>query len=614
MAFLPPTEITAKLNPVQELDNVFRVVEILSDLCVSDLKLILRTLDGGFVGIILGAETSRRSINLEKIVTQLPRHLLAYIVKEDRGSPQKWHAYISKGMQLLHNLMSLSGHNARLGAAQHGMEWSTVVLDLVLLASVVWMQNLAGHSSQQSSHPSSGATVAQCVEGLRLCASVLAAALQADVDRGQYECYDSLLTHARLVVFICTPIDALQLLMRLLNNPMCKDTSASGLAASVSKTIVAILYSLYYMCLSEEFVIHLVQHEQFFSGEFLDSIIRLLKTNTAEHEQIMHQTLRTLYVLFEKENPCFLDIVASNPLSLKQAQTVIQMIISMASGVVDKSTCTSSALEAFKLVELLSDDSNFKNEIIAGATTLILRLLSLPPDVVTSVFMTPPSTSTSISSTTTPSKCSSSTSTSSSSAPSNSPSTSTTSGDAANSGSSQSGGTNPDLPVQDVMVLLFRIVGNLHCFNEAVCKPEDKGRFLRTVVDTLSRYPLPSPSRGHGPKADIHNSNILKNLHFLLFHLSKENHIYNLNMEELELFTSFSEELQKTLGVKESDSDVASPMDLSTNGNNTVNGTQSHTHLHHSSPSNPKEKDKAPSPNSAQVLAKRKRPASDIVQ
>ncbi len=175
----------------------------------------------------------------------------------------------------------------------------------------------------------------------------------------------------------------------------------------------------------------------------------------------------------------------------------------MAAGILDTKTCGPSSVESFKLVELLSDDSNFKNEIISSTALLILKLLSFPPYTVTCLFEDPSSSSSASALTTsTPPK------------------------------------SMAEQQQKEVMILVFRIVGNLHCFNEHVSKPEDKDRFLHTTVAELE---------GYGGDHEISSSYVLENLNYLLYRLSKENHIYLLNTEELELVTSFTRALEQEL-------------------------------------------------------------------
>jgi len=172
--------------------------------------------------------------------------------------------------------------------------------------------------------------------------------------------------------------------------------------------------------------------------------------------------------------------------------------------ILDTSTCGPSVLDSFKLIEILSDDSNFKNEVISRATPLLLQLLSFPPPTLEALFTAPPTPA------------------------------------------------SPQQLQRDFMIVVFRVVGNLHCFNEHLCKPEDKGLFLRATVAEMTKYPLPSSStlpsdtKDIKQNSEINPTHVLANLNFLLHRLIMERQVYHLNTEELDLVTSYTEALQQS--------------------------------------------------------------------
>lgn len=205
-------------------------------------------------------------------------------------------------------------------------------------------------------------------------------------------------------------------------------------------------------------------------------------------------------------------------------QGIISTVTQMSSLILDSATCGPSSIESFKLIEILSDDSNFKNEVISRATPLLLKLLSFPPSTIESLFTLPP----------TP--------------------TGTTA-------------TNTQQLQRDFMIVVFRVVGNLHCFNESVCKAEDEGMFLRaTVAEIAARNNTNNNNNNH----TINPNNVITNLTFLLSKLSAERQVYHLNTEELELVTSFFQALQQSLS---SSSDSNSSTTTTTTTTSTSNDT-----------------------------------------
>lgn len=459
---------------------------------------------GGTLGVLLGSqsEAEKRFINVERFSRLLPIQLMAYIVKGDRAADNSisWVAYIAKGLHMVHNITALTPQFTQLATLYNDAQYRLSVVDLLLLSGAVWMSEFASSSPKESNQH----YILVCAEGLRIWASVFNTALQTELERGdQFVWYDTLLTHHKVVEVISIPLDALQVFKNLYGSGF---NDSSG---KVIRSAVAVLNVFYYMCFSEEVVSHLISFPTFSNGEIFELFLAILKPGSTfpQDTLFIQQTLRVLYSLFEKESPCFLDIVARNNITQKHMEEIIRITIGMANGLLGgyNTPITSVPMEAFRLLELLSDDSNFKNNVITGATPLLLRLLSPSSNAIISIF-TNPLTS-----------------------------------------------PPPISPVSsailtynqvEVMVFLFRIVGNLHCFNEAVSKTEDRGRFLQAVVDVLD-----SPSSRHlnGSGTTINSKNVLENINYLFVKFSEEDHVYGTNSEELELFGNFADELQKML-------------------------------------------------------------------
>ena len=90
-------------------------------------------------------------------------------------------------------------------------------------------------------------------------------------------------------------------------------------------------------------------------------------------------------------------------------------------------------LEYLRLMELCCDDTNFKPVIIEYVTPMVLNALSIPEEKMASMLSAPcPNTA-------------------------------------------------------ETNILLFRIIGNLHCFNDALSRQEDKDLFLNECFYHLFR-------------------------------------------------------------------------------------------------------------------------------
>jgi hypothetical protein len=136
------------------------------------------------LGVFLGDNNNKQAINIEKVASTLPRHLLAHIVTGERnfilthpGMPaNSWLAYTAKGLHLINCFISLEFQYPRLAAVQRGLEHRSCILDLLLLAGAVWNTELAGATTFPQ--------YVLCAEGIRLTSAALGTALQHDLDRG----------------------------------------------------------------------------------------------------------------------------------------------------------------------------------------------------------------------------------------------------------------------------------------------------------------------------------------------------------------------------------------------------------------------------------------------
>eukprot|EP00026_Physarum_polycephalum_P004767 Phypoly_transcript_04791.p1 GENE.Phypoly_transcript_04791~~Phypoly_transcript_04791.p1 ORF type:complete len:620 (+),score=115.73 Phypoly_transcript_04791:183-2042(+) len=600
---------------LQELNDIAKAIDLLCLLNINDLRSALRTLEGGALGVFLGDSNNKQAINIEKVASSLPRHLLAHIVMGDRNftlthpgmAANGWLAYTAKGLHLINCFVSLEWSYPRLAAVQRGLEHRSCILDLLLLAGAVWNTELAGATTFPH--------YVLCAEGIRLTSAALSAALQHDLDRGaesnkpkptdsssssstttpspssppvhsdtpsnngnhsasngnpsssnlpdssalpySYEWYDALIIHPKIYTFTSLPVDTISLLQQVTSKALL---ASPDHVPKLCRSFHTQLEAFYLMCCSEEFVGQLLLHPVFVKGELLAILQQALhlwnRPWTAASKQaltasggiavasaanafhpnepiasVVTQILRVLYVLFEKENPCFLDAVAASATAFQHMQAIITTVTQMSSRILDIDECWGpNVLESFKLIEILSDDSNFKNQVIARVTPLLFQLLSLPPATLSTLFTVTPTPH-----------------------------------------------THQQLR-RDFMIVVFRVVGNLHCFNEALCKPEDKGLFLRTTATEMTKHSL--NSNPESKNLEIRPANVLTNLNFLLHRLITDRQVYHLNTEELDLVTSFTESLQHSLSLPNSSTSSLAASSSSLLSSSSSDSTVTHKRKH----------------------------------
>jgi len=225
-------------------------------------------------------------------------------------------------------------------------------------------------------------------------------------------------------------------------------------------------------------------HPQFREGQLLDILNQILIEPQRNHFITLY-SLKIAYVLAEMENPCFLDFVAENPLRSKAISMLCHIIDIIKDAMRKIDLNDDTTLEAFKVVEVFSDDSNFKSDVISSVTIAVVEFLSLPPQILSKAFFLP---------------------------------------------------GNSKL----TMIVLFKIIGNLHCFNAELSKMQDQNKFLWSIVNLCRSKPNDLRSN-----EDVNN--LLLNLGFLLEQPEFSKHSTEVNEEDVHLVKDLLDLLQNQL-------------------------------------------------------------------
>ena len=206
-------------------------------------------------------------------------------------------------------------------------------------------------------------------------------------------------------------------------------------------------------------------------------IVRAVSADAFEAIQLLG--MRLLVTLSEKNDPYFLDLVAEEPL-FSIMQDLIRIAASFYLCSLSRKTTNSVVLyECLRVLELCCDDSTFKKVVIRWGAPVIVAALNLTEK-----------------------------------------------------------GFHVHLESnRNLLVLLFRIIGNLHCFNPAISQKYEKDAFLHEVLAFLH------------PVSDNHQMNLILAVMGSMLNYVKRNYrtIHFVTPEDIVLFEGFYMEIHRIL-------------------------------------------------------------------
>eukprot|EP00727_Mastigamoeba_balamuthi_P004315 m51a1_g13881 hypothetical protein (479) ;mRNA; f:651634-653070 len=192
----------------------------------------------------------------------------------------------------------------------------------------------------------------------------------------------------------------------------------------------------------------LLRSPSFASGSFLRGCadaVEALGSDAATRAAL----LRGLHELLEAEEPrCVLDVCAEHPRTSSEVRRIIAACVALGAGptgleLAQQQQQQASAqawepaddtVEALRLLEVLGNDSNFKSDTSAAVAAPIVRFLSAVERCGIAADLAPA---------------------------------------AAKKGRS---------PRVEAALIVLRLVSSLHCFNDRLCKPSDRGKFASTAA------------------------------------------------------------------------------------------------------------------------------------
>ncbi|XP_021896883.1 nodulin homeobox isoform X1 [Carica papaya] len=526
-----------------------------------ELNRLLRETENFTIHYIAGKGSSIK-IDVEKLAGFLPLHLIAVVMSSDRDETMFKH--LLSGIRLLHSLSDLAPRHSKLEQILlDDVKVSEQVLDLVFYLLIV----LGGY--RQEHH---------CSSALPLLRSALTAGslylLTGCISSQWQNIVQVLLAHPKVDIFMDVAFGAVHTVIRSLQSKLsashtdhCTELNLAGehVVNYLCQQGEASLQCLLAMCQQKVFRERLVKNKVFKelcgNGGVLFLAQSILKLSippkfiespilVAAVSRLKAKILSILLHLFEAESVSYLDEVASSG-SLDLAKSVAAEVLELLKTALSKnpnhlqtSDRTYSMgllqLNALRLVDILSDDSNFRSYVTVHFTEVLSAIFSLSHGDFLSMW------------------CSGNLPVKEEDATLEYDSFAATgwildlfsSSDRANSSTLEFNLTPSNMSqssyVHQRTSLFIKIIANLHCFVPNICEEQERNLFLHKFIGCLRMDPsevLPSFSfTSSAQRASI----VCRNLRSLLSHAESLIPTF-LNEDDLQLLRIFFDQLQSLI-------------------------------------------------------------------
>uniref|UniRef100_A0A0D3G435 Uncharacterized protein n=1 Tax=Oryza barthii TaxID=65489 RepID=A0A0D3G435_9ORYZ len=335
--------------------DMVSVIEELSGLTSRELGEMLKESEN-FVLQEKTEDGGTKQVDMEKLVSSLPLHLLAVCLELERGSDL---AYVLRGMRFLHSLSELAARHTRLEQVLlDDVKLSEQVMDLIFFVLSIlshWKKvDIFMDVAFDSLH-----------DDVRSLSHRLSTLSTNTFPVGPF---DSRLTH-----FICQQCEAsLQFLLLLCQQKLFRDRILKNKELSRNGGILSLSRSILKLGVPE----------------CLKGSIDI----AASMSRLKAKILSILLQLCEAETVSYLDEVATSPKSMQLGQTLALEVLDLLKTAFgrkqkltldshDKSYPMGSVLiSALRLVDVFSDDSNFRSSFITNTIPFLTQILAIPHD------------------------------------------------------------------------------------------------------------------------------------------------------------------------------------------------------------------------------------------
>uniref|UniRef100_A0A0D9WDK8 Nodulin homeobox n=1 Tax=Leersia perrieri TaxID=77586 RepID=A0A0D9WDK8_9ORYZ len=377
--------------------DMVSVVEELSGLTSRELGDMLKESDS-FVLQVKTEDGAPKQVDMEKLVSSLPLHLLAVCLELERGSDL---AYVLRGIRFLHTLSELAARNTRLEQVLlDDVKLSEQVMDLIF-----FVLSILSHWKKENQHG-----VSPFIHSSLVAASLHL--LTSYFSSQWHELVHILLAHPKVDIFMDVAFDSLHDDVRSLSHrlsTLSTDTFPVGpfdsrLTHFICQQCEASLQFLLLLCQQKLFRDRILKNKELSRNGGILSLSRtVLKLGVPEClkgsidiaasvSRLKAKILSILLQLCEAETVSYLDEVATSPKSMQLGQTLALEVLDLlktafgrkqklTSDSHDKSYPMGSVLiSALRLVDVFSDDSNFRSSFITNTIPFLTQTLAIPHD------------------------------------------------------------------------------------------------------------------------------------------------------------------------------------------------------------------------------------------
>nr|CAB3490449.1 unnamed protein product [Digitaria exilis] len=363
--------------------DMMSVIEELSGLTTKELSEMLKESDS-FVLQSKTEDGGPKQVDMEKLVSSLPLHLLAVCLELGQDSDV---AYVLRGVRFLHSLTELASRHTRLEQVLlDDVRLSEQVMDLIFfLLSILAQRKKVSTSSTKNIYTENNVGASPLIH-----ASLVATSLHlltSYFSSQWHELVHILLAHPKVDIFMDVAFDSLHEDVRLLSIRL----SSTGCSATpVDSLECRLAHFICQQCeASLQFLLLLCQQKLFRD--------RILKNKgspdlVASVSRLKAKILSILLQLCEAESVSYLDEVATSPSSMQLGQTLALEVLNLlktAFGRKQKNTSDSHdksypmgsvLISALRLVDVFSDDSNFRSSFMTSTVPFLTQILAIPHD------------------------------------------------------------------------------------------------------------------------------------------------------------------------------------------------------------------------------------------
>ncbi|KAG5251786.1 hypothetical protein OIU78_011430 [Salix suchowensis] len=389
----------AKKEPsmAEQVIDLISAVKELHGLSCQELNKLLRDSEN-FTICSHSEKGSTIKIDVEKLAGFLPLHLIAVLMSSDRD--ESLLRYLLCGIRLLHSLCDLAPRNSKLEQVLlDDVKVSEQLLDLVFYLLIV----LSGYRQENRISCSlllvHSALVASSLHLLSGCISLQ-----------WQDLVQVLLAHPKVDIFMDAAFGAVHVAIRFLQVKLSdqytglhvKSPTAEQIVNYICQQCEASLQILLSLCQQKVFRERLLRNKELCGrGGVLSLAQAILNLNVtppfvdsftvvAAISRLKAKVLSILLHLCEAESISYLDEVASSPGSLDLAKSVVLEILELLKAALSKdpnylSPCSDKTfpmgllrLNAMRLADIFSDDSNFRSFITTCFTKVMTAIFSLP--------------------------------------------------------------------------------------------------------------------------------------------------------------------------------------------------------------------------------------------